>query len=74
MRDDQMRSTQAHDGHLRRKDAVPARQFARALDCGGDGETSSPRREARQAWPAARALGTPREGDTEVDDSPPGAA
>lgn len=74
MRNEQMRSTQTHDGLLRRSDAVPARQFARALDCGGDGESPSPRRESRQSWPTARAPGTPRDGGGEVDESAPGAA
>lgn len=72
MRDDQQRQTQTHDGHPRRKDAP--RQFARALDCGGDPRRATATREARQAWPAARALGTPREGDLEGADTPPDAA
>ena len=75
MRDDQQqRQTQTHDGHLRRKDAVPSRQFARALDCGGDGQSASGTRAPRAAWPAARALGTPRDGTGEGVDTPPDAA
>jgi hypothetical protein len=74
MRDDQQRHTQTHDGHLRRKDAVSPRQFARALDCGGDGRSASAMHEPRHAWPAARALGTPRDGTAEADETPPDAA
>jgi hypothetical protein len=72
MRDDQQRHGQTYDGHPRRKDAP--RQFARALDCGGDPLRASTTRESRQAWPTARALGTPREGDLAAEDAPPDAA
>lgn len=71
MREDQTKSL---DGHLRRTDALPGRQFARALDCGGDGRTARAMRQPMAAWPAGRALGMRREGASEGDETPPDAA
>jgi hypothetical protein len=73
MRDDQqMQNIQgpgpAMDGHLRRTDEkAPARRFARRVDCGDLTDEAA----RRGSWPAARAIGAPREGGGV---STPGAA
>lgn len=64
MRDDQQKASgPMTDGPGRHNDPAPARRFARQLDCGDDQSVTA----RRAAWPTARALGSPREGDDSPD-------
>ena len=73
MRNEQTRASLAHDGHERRNELLPARRFTRAMDCGADGQDTCAMQQA--SVPAARALGTPRDGGDEiVDEGAPHAA
>ena len=65
MRDDQKQERSTPMDSTRRVEPPPTGRHARHLDCGGsDGTSARPR-----LWPAARALGTPRDGESEAPDA-----